>query len=169
MEGRSRVAADSSPGALADYRRRLSQGEDVVDPEKWAGSLPAAGGIAPRVRIGRSRWFNLLWLLPIGWVGLIAAVAVAQGLRNMPAVQRFMARYPGTLTSPGAQPGLPWWVDVQHFLNALFMIFIIRAGLQILADHARLYWTRHCTPGRDWFRFQKPVPEDPLWTANRIR
>jgi sulfoxide reductase catalytic subunit YedY len=46
-------------------------------------------------------------------------------------------------------------VDAQHFLNALFMIFIIRAGIQILADHARLYWTRHCTPGRDWFRFQK--------------
>jgi thiosulfate reductase cytochrome b subunit len=78
-----------------------------------------------------------------------------------------MARYPGTLTSPGAHPGLPWWVDVQHFLNALFMIFIIRAGIQILADHARLYWTRHSTPGRDWFRFQKPIPEDPLWTAKQ--
>jgi sulfoxide reductase catalytic subunit YedY len=58
-------------------------------------------------------------------------------------------------------------VDAQHFLNALFMIFIIRAGIQILADHARLYWTRHSTPGRDWFRFAKPVPDDPLWTAKQ--
>ena len=59
-------------------------------------------------------------------------------------------------------------MDAQHFLNALFMIFIIRAGMQILADHARLYWTRHSTPGRDWFRFQKPVPADqPLWTAKQ--
>jgi methionine sulfoxide reductase catalytic subunit len=74
----------------------------------------------------------------------------------MPAVQRFMARYPGTLTSPGAHPGLPWWVDAQHFLNALFMIFIIiRAGIQILADHGRLHWTRHCTP---WAGLV-PVPE----------
>ena len=56
---------------------------------------------------------------------------------------------------------------MQHFLSALFMIFIIRAGIQIVADHARLYWTRHSTPGRDWFRFQKPVPEDPLWTAKQ--
>ncbi|MGH9057937.1 MAG: molybdopterin-dependent oxidoreductase, partial [Acidimicrobiales bacterium] len=26
---------------------------------------------------------------------------------------------------------------------------------------------RHCTPGRDWFRIQKPVPADPLWTAKQ--
>jgi sulfoxide reductase catalytic subunit YedY len=161
------AAAGVTPAAVDDYRQRLSRGEDVIDPERWAGSLPAARGIAPRVRVGRDRWFNLLWLLPAGWVVLIAAVAAAQGLRNMPAVQRFLARYPGTLTSPGAHPGFPWWVDAQHFLNALFMIFIIRAGIQILADHARLYWTRHSTPGRDWFRFAKPVPDDPLWTAKQ--
>jgi DMSO/TMAO reductase YedYZ molybdopterin-dependent catalytic subunit/thiosulfate reductase cytochrome b subunit len=119
--------------------------------------------------VGRSRWFNLLWLLPIGFAVLLAAVAAAQGLRDMPSVRQFIARYPGTLTSAAAQahPGIPWWVDVQHFVNALFMIFIIRSGIQILADHARLYWTRHCTPGRDWFRFQKPVPADPLWTAKQ--
>ena len=161
------AAADVTPAAVDDYRQRLSRGEDVIDPERWAGSLPAARGIAPRVRVGRDRWFNLLWLLPAGWVVLIAAVAAAQGLRNMPAVQRFLARYPGTLTSPGAHPGFPWWVDAQHFLNALFMIFIIRAGLQILADHARLYWTRHSTPGRDRFLEPEPVPDDPLWTAKQ--
>ena len=47
------------------------------------------------------------------------------------------------------------------------MMFIIRAGVQILVDHPRLYWTRHSTPGRDWFRIQKPVPADPLWTAKQ--
>ncbi|MDR0343429.1 MAG: cytochrome b/b6 domain-containing protein, partial [Nocardiopsaceae bacterium] len=117
--------------------------------------------------MSRSKWFNLLWLLPIGWVVLMIAVAVGQGLRNMPAVQRFMGRYPGTLISPAAHPGLPWWVNAQHALNALFMIFIIRAGIQILSDHPRLYFTRHSTPKRDWFRIQKPVPKDPLWTAKQ--
>ena len=39
-----------------------------MDPSTWAGSVPVAHGIAPRVRIGQSRWFNLLWLLPIGFV-----------------------------------------------------------------------------------------------------
>ncbi|HZQ78154.1 MAG TPA: molybdopterin-dependent oxidoreductase [Acidimicrobiia bacterium] len=154
---------------MIEYRRRLSRGENVVDPETWAGSLPAAQGIPPRVRIGRDRWLNLLWLLPVGFVLLLAAVAAAQGLRNMPAVQRFIARNPGTLTTPAAErhPGLPWWVEAQHFFNLFLMAFIIRAGLQILADHPRLYWTRHCTPGRDWFRAQKPVPDDPLWTAKQ--
>ncbi len=142
-------------------------GESVVDPETWAGSLPAAYGVAPRIRIGRDRWFNLLWLLPIGLVMLMVAVAIGQGLREIPAVQRFIAQYPGTIVSPGTHPGLPWWVEAQHFLNAFFMIFIIRAGIQILADHPRLYWTRNCTPGRDWFRFQNPVPADPLWTAKQ--
>jgi hypothetical protein len=44
-----------------------------------------------------------------------------------------------------------------------FMLFIMRAGLQILADHPRLYWGRDCTPGSDWFRFQ--VPKGRIWTA----
>ncbi|MFJ5840635.1 hypothetical protein ACIQGO_28475 [Streptomyces shenzhenensis] len=52
---------------VAEHRQRLSRGEDVVDPETRAGSVPAAQGIAPRMRVGRSKWFDLLWLLPIGW------------------------------------------------------------------------------------------------------
>jgi hypothetical protein len=108
----------------------LARGEDVVDPETWAGSLPAAYWIAPRVRIGRDKWLNLLWLIPLGFVALIIAVAVAQGLRNMPSVRDFIARHPGTIVPPGIRGcrGGP-----QHFLKVLFMIFIIRAGLQILA------------------------------------
>jgi DMSO/TMAO reductase YedYZ molybdopterin-dependent catalytic subunit/thiosulfate reductase cytochrome b subunit len=152
---------------VADYRSLLSRGEAMVDPETWAGSLPAATGVAPRVRVGRDRWFNLLWMLPVGFVVLIVGVAGAQGLRNVAAVQRFIARHPGTVVSTDAPSGFPWWLQAQHFLNTFLMIFIIRAGLQILADHPRLYWTRHSTPGREWFRFQKPVPRDPLWTAKQ--
>jgi hypothetical protein len=50
----------------------LTRGEDAIDVATWAGSVPAVSGIAPRVRLGRSRWFNLLWLLPIGFVVLIS-------------------------------------------------------------------------------------------------
>ncbi|HEU5001763.1 MAG TPA: molybdopterin-dependent oxidoreductase [Actinomycetota bacterium] len=156
-----------TPGGLAEYRAQLSPGTDVVDPETWAGSLPAAHGTLPRVRVGRDKWFNLLWLLLIGFATLIALIALAQGMRGVPAVQRFIGRYPGSIASPRARPGLPWWVEAQHFLNLLFMIFIIRSGIQILADHPRLYWTRHSTPGREWFRFQKPVPTELLWTAKQ--
>ncbi len=147
----------------------MTTGENAVDRATWAGSVGPATGIAPRVRVGRSRWFNLLWLLPIGFLLLISAVAVAKGLRGSPSVQRFIGRYPGTIEPVVSErhPGLPIWVDIQHFLNMFLMIFIIRAGLQILSDHPRLYWTRHSTPGRDWFRIQKPVPSDPLWTAKQ--
>jgi methionine sulfoxide reductase catalytic subunit len=121
------------------------------------------------VRVGRSRWFNLLWLLPIGFVVLLILVAVAKGLRGDPAVQRFISRYPGTMvpSHPQATTGFPVWARWQHFFNAFLMIFVIRAGIQILSDHPRFYWTRHSTPGKDWFRIQKPVPEDPLWTAKQ--
>lgn len=59
----------------------------------------------------------------------------------------------------------PIWLRVSHFPNLFFMAFIIRAGVQILADHPRLYWHCDCTPGSDWFRFQKPVPTGRVWTA----
>jgi sulfoxide reductase catalytic subunit YedY len=158
-----------SPEAVRSFRWQLTAGEDVVDPTTWAGSVPQAHGIAPRVRVGRSRWFNLLWLLPIGFVVLIVAVAAAKGLRNVPSVQRFIEHYPGTVEAAGfaRNAGTPMWVGVQHFFNLFLMIFIIRSGVQILSDHPRLYWTRHSTPGRDWFRIQKPVPADPLWTAKK--
>ncbi len=156
-----------SPHAVRDLRTKLTVGEDVVDPETWAGSIPAAFGIAPRIRIGANRWFNLLWLIPIGCVALIVAIAVAKGLRTMPSVQQFILLHPGTGFATNFASAMPVWLRVQHFLNLFFMMFIIRAGLQILADHPRLYWTRHSTPGREWLRMQKRVPDDPLWTAKQ--
>jgi hypothetical protein len=62
---------------------------------------------------------------------------------------------------------LPRLGALAALLNLFFLIFIVRAGVQILSDHPRLYWTRHSTPGRDWFRIQRPVPSDPLWTAKQ--
>jgi len=164
----SPASSPISPDVVHSFRTQLTQGEDVIDPLTFAGSIPQVRGIAPRVRIGRSKWFNLLWLLPIGFVLLIAAVAVAKGIRELPAVQSFMQQYPGTSELPSDAPvGFPAWLGWQHFLNMFFMLFIIRSGWQILTDHPRLYWTRHSTPGKDWFRVQKPVPEDPLWTAKQ--
>ncbi len=114
-----------SPQTVRSFRSQLSTGEDVVDPTTWAGSIPQAQGIAPRVRIGRSRWFNLLWLLPIGLLGLVVAVAAAKGLRGMPSVQGFIEEYPGTVLPPGAErdAGLPVWVGAMHFLNLFLMIY----------------------------------------------
>jgi methionine sulfoxide reductase catalytic subunit len=104
--------------------------------------------------------------VPITFVLLVLAVAIAQALRELPAVQDFVVRYPGVPESvQTVTTGFPVWLRLQHFLNLFFMAFIIRSGVQILADHPRLYWKRDCTPGTEWFRFQKPVPTDRVWTA----
>jgi DMSO/TMAO reductase YedYZ molybdopterin-dependent catalytic subunit/thiosulfate reductase cytochrome b subunit len=154
-----------SPEAVSELRKQLTKGEDVVNPETWAGSVPAAFGIAPRVRIGKNRWLNLVWLLPIGWALLLFGVAAARYLRGIPSVEAFVDRHPGAGFATTFAMPMPAWLRVQHFLNLFFLAFIIRAGLQILADHPFLYWTRHSTPGKEWLRMQKAVPPIPLWTA----
>ncbi len=166
-EDRPLPAADiGAGGTSASFRTELDIQRYTVVDENWAGGVPAQYGVAPRVRIGQAKWFNLLWLIPIGLLVLLVGVAVAKGVRGLPAVQDFMHRYPGMSELPGNAPvGIPAWVGWQHFLNMFFMIFIIRSGVTIMADHPRFYWTRHSTPGKDWFRVQKPVPSNPLYTA----
>jgi DMSO/TMAO reductase YedYZ molybdopterin-dependent catalytic subunit/thiosulfate reductase cytochrome b subunit len=140
----------------------LSPADDRVLLNNW---LPPQVGVVPKIRIGR-RWKNVLWVLPVGFVFAVIGVAVAQALRELSAVQDFLVRYPGVPPSALAvTTGFPAWLRVQHFLNLLFMAFIIRSGIQVLADHPRLYWKRDCTPGTEWFRFQKAVPAGRIWTA----
>lgn len=96
-----------SPDIVRSYRWQLTPGEDVIDTATWAGSVPHVNGIAPHVRVGHSKWFNLLWLLPIGFVGLIIAVAIAKGLRETASVAHFISRYPGTIEPSHLTPGMP--------------------------------------------------------------
>ena len=140
----------------------LTGADDRLRLNEW---LPPQAGVMPRMRIG-PRWINVLWVLPLGFAVLVLAIAVAQGLRGLPAVQAFLVRYPGVPPSAVAvTSGFPAWLRLLHFLNLFLMVFIVRAGLQILADHPRLYWKRDCTPGTEWFRFQKAVPKDRIWTS----
>jgi len=140
----------------------LSAADDRIVLTDW---LPPQEGIVPRIRIGR-RWISILWAIPIGAAALVLVIALAQSLRELQSVQAFIKDYPGIAQSaPSVDSGFPWWLQLQHFLNMFFMMFIIRAGIQILADHPRLYWTRDCTPGTEWFRFQHPVPKGRIWTS----
>jgi len=142
--------------------KSLSSADDRVRLNEW---LPPQAGVVPRIRIGR-RWINVLWALPLLFVLLVGAVAVAQALRELAPVQEFLVRYPGIPASAlPVTTGFPGWLRLLHFLNLFFMLFIIRAGVQILADHPRLYWKRDCTPGTEWFRFQTAVPTGRIWTA----
>jgi methionine sulfoxide reductase catalytic subunit len=140
----------------------LSSADDRIVLTHW---LPPREGIVPQIRIGE-RWISTLWAIPVAAAGLVLLIALAQSLRELPSIQAFIKAYPGIAqAAPSVDSGFPWWLQAQHFLNMLFMMFIIRAGIQILADHPRLYWDRNCTPGTEWFRFQHPVPEGRIWTA----
>jgi hypothetical protein len=68
--------------------------------------------------------------------------------------------------SVGTPHGFPAWLRVTHYVNLLFMVLLMRSGLQILWDHPRLYWSVHCTPGSEWARFTLlAVPRDRVWMA----
>lgn len=60
----------------------------------------------------------------------------------------------------------PLWLRFNHYINFLFLTLLMRSGIQILSDHPRLYWNKHCTPGSEWIRFtRKVIPKDRLWTS----
>jgi len=151
---------------LEGYRTEIHHAHDRIDPATYGGGFDnTRRASAPRLRVGRDKWFNLLWLLPIGFVLLVAAVAIGKGLSHTPAIQTFIERYPGS-DHRGVPPGMPAWVGWTHFFNLFLMTFIIRSGIQILCDHPRLYFSRNSTPGKDeWLRVGPPVPEG-YWTAN---
>ncbi len=156
----------NSGDRFPSFRTELDAQHYHAVGKDWAGGVPPQFGVAPRIRVGRTKWFNLLWLIPICVVLFIIAIAVAKGLRETAGVQAFIRQYPGLSELPAGTPvGFPVWLEWQHFLNLFFMLFIIGSGITILADHPRLYWTRNSTPGKDWFRIQKPVPTSALYTA----
>ncbi|MGH7764304.1 MAG: molybdopterin-dependent oxidoreductase [Candidatus Dormibacteraceae bacterium] len=57
--------------------------------------------------------------------------------------------------------GFPLWIDAAHYLNLLFMVFLARSGIQILASFPRLYLKDDCAPGHEILKFtRKTVPID---------
>jgi DMSO/TMAO reductase YedYZ molybdopterin-dependent catalytic subunit/thiosulfate reductase cytochrome b subunit len=170
------AGAASAPDPLAapdPLEAELSTAGDRIVAAEWSRRIPPVMARVPQVRIGR-RWFSILWLLPIGVAGLIIGIAVCQQLRHYSVVQSWIASHPGTGDfQPPVTAGFPLWLRILHFLNLLFMLLIIRAGIQILADHPRLETDAGSEPGKEWLRLRGPVPtgrmgqEPPerAWTA----
>ena len=93
----------------------------------------------------------------------VAAAYVQWGAVGLPALPHGPALTPETAAGPY---GFPAWLRVTHYVNFLFLILLIRSGLQILMDHPRLYWNVHCTPNTEWARFTPiEVPTDRVWNA----
>ena len=94
---------------------------------------------------------------------LVAAAYIQWGTVGLPTLAISPTMLPETAEEPY---GFPVWVRITHYVNFLFLILLIRSGLQILMDHPRLYWNVHCTPGTEWLRLTPvEVPTDRVWTA----
>src|SRR5579875_1112082 len=84
---------------LESYSAEIHPAHDHVDLETYGGGFDLTRrATAPKLRVGRDKWFNLLWLIPIGFALLVTGVAAGKGLHHMPAVQAFIERYPGVDT-----------------------------------------------------------------------
>jgi sulfoxide reductase catalytic subunit YedY len=82
--------------AVEAFETKLTHADDRVRLSEW---LTPQWGVVPRIRFGR-RWFNVLWLIPIGVLLLIIGVPVALEVRQLRSVKAFMVRYPGYTILP---------------------------------------------------------------------
>ena len=129
------MPTNSNSFPVEPLRAKLSDADDRIRLNHWPTACEA---LQARRRNGR-RWNNTLWGLPIAAVALLCLIALAQSLRELPGVEAFIRQHSGIAqAAPSVDSGFPWWLQLQHFLNMFFMLFIMRAGLQILADHPRL-------------------------------
>lgn len=60
----------------------------------------------------------------------------------------------------------PAWLRVAHWVNVLFLSFLVRSGLEILSTHPLLYWKDHARPGSEWAKFTtRSMPKRKMYTA----
>lgn len=172
---------DNNPDRTVAFERLVDQTKqgkpwsEHIDAKTFAGGIAQNQAQIPQIRIGK-RWIKPLWpLIGITIVGLLVMIALCQQLRTFDWMQQFIDNYPGTSTTyaEAVDSGFPAWLIWQHLFNLVFMMFIIRAGIQILADHPRLYFNSGSKPDSDWLRLRGPIPADRrnqaeadrVWTA----
>jgi thiosulfate reductase cytochrome b subunit len=104
----------------------------------------------PQTKPAKPAFTQAPWFRPaavgVGAVVLLAVVVLlAKWLRSTEAVAQFIATYPGHSPLPAWAPdGLPAWLNVQHFLNMLFIVLIVRSGLAVrFVTRPQGYWKRN--------------------------
>jgi thiosulfate reductase cytochrome b subunit len=125
-----------------------------------------------------SRWRRLAWLIPAAVVALAVIVLLARWARDVPAVQSFLATYPGETALPESAPtGFPAWLGWQHALNAFFLVLIVRTGWQVrTVQRPKVYWTRNNTglfrtrrqPQKISLDLWLHLTLDALWVVNGV-
>ncbi|KAE8765889.1 cytochrome b/b6 domain-containing protein [Georgenia thermotolerans] len=135
-------------------------------------------GSKGRPRGGSSRLSLLLKVVPAALAALVGLVLLARWLRDVPAVAAFLSDYPGEYDLPqGAPVGFPAWLGWQHFLNAFFLLLIVRTGWLVRATkRPQGHWTRSNTgrfrtrnaPTKISLNLWLHLSLDALWVLNGI-
>ncbi|TDN91394.1 cytochrome b/b6 domain-containing protein [Microbacterium sp. BK668] len=143
----------------------------------WPGAAAAARPVPkpePK-RYGpftRAQWAGAVI---VGGAGLLFAAAMAvvatRWLLSLPAMQEFLAVYPGEYPLPEDAPvGIPPWLGWQHFFNTFLIVLIIRSGLQVRTEkRPSVFWSPRNNSRRKisltlWFHQSLDI----LWIVNGV-
>jgi len=90
-------------------------------------------------RIGPFTKLQWAGIVVVGGAALLYVAAMAvlavRWLLSLEPLQDFLVTYPGEYHLPDSAPvGFPAWLNWSHFLNAFFMVLIIRTGLQVRSE-----------------------------------
>ena len=130
------------------------------------------------LRVSPATGKKLLWVLPTAVVVLALIVFAARAFRDSATGQAFLTDFPGQSELPaGAPTGFPAWLNFQHFLNAFFIVLIIRTGWLVrTTQRPAAYWTRKNTglirtkkaPAKISIHLWLHLTLDALWTLNGV-
>ncbi len=146
----------------------------AVSRERGDGRGTPGRADGPR-RFGRftlAQWVGVAILGGIGAVYLAAMVVfAARWIASLEGVREFIDAFPGATPLPADAPvGLPAWLGWQHFLNAFFLVLVVRSGLQFRYEkRPSVFWATRRQPRRRmslalWFH----QAIDVLWVANGV-
>ncbi|QBD76599.1 oxidoreductase [Ktedonosporobacter rubrisoli] len=130
-------------------------------------AMPYAPAVAQIKLFGKYRRIRGLIMPAFFALAIIVVIGIllCLWLVQLPAVQSFIATFPCVRPDPAVKPGFPLWVRITHLLTFIYLLFLVRSGINILLDHPRLYWTLNCTPGKEWLRWRGDVPKNSQWTS----
>ncbi len=155
---------------------RSSGGRSALGASSAAPAAPTASEAAEKTERGPLR----RWLLLAGGLVVLAALVIlgARLLVGLPAVQDFLTTYPGEYHLPEDAPvGFPAWLSWAHFLNAFFLVLMIKTGWQVRTQRKPpASWVRDNTR---WPRTKNPPRKisltlwlhlalDSLWFLNGV-
>ena len=143
-------------------------------PTVWNGTAPRHIAPAPEPARPRPTWTQVIaGLFAAAGLGVLAAAVVAfvRTLLSLPAMQDFLAAYPGEYAPAIAvEPGFAPWIGWQHFFNMFLMVLIIRSGLTIRKEkRPTAFWTPRNNPkGKVSLTIWFHQALDVLWLVNGV-